>query len=301
MSVLISGSTGFAGRNLMKYLKDNIGNDEILPLDLRGSWRGSIDNETTAIIHLAGKAHDLKNAANPDEYYKVNYELTKDLYDAFLQSNAKQFIFISSVKAAADTVTGILNETMVPQPDTHYGKSKLMAEEYILYQALPKGKSYFILRPCMIHGLGNKGNLNLLYQVVKRGVPYPLAGFDNKRSFLSINNLCFIITELIARNDISSGIYNIADDEALSTNEVVNILSASLGRKGKLWHISPLFIKFIAKIGDKLHLPLTTERLNKLTESYVVSNEKIKAALQKPLPLSAREGLNITALSFKNS
>jgi nucleoside-diphosphate-sugar epimerase len=89
-------------------------------------------------------------------------------------------------------VEGVLTEEVEPKPLTHYGKSKLMAEEYILSQPLSVGKSYYILRPCMIHGPGNKGNLNLLYQIVQKGIPYPLAAFENKRSFLSIENLCFI-------------------------------------------------------------------------------------------------------------
>lgn len=301
MSILVSGNTGFVGVNLIRYLNDHLVKKEIVPLNLRSSWKKSLTKDAEVIVHLAGKAHDLKNASDPDAYYTVNYELTKDLYDSFLKSDATKFIFISSVKSAADSLTGILDEKTIPKPDTHYGKSKLMAEEYILKQPLPAGKTFFILRPCMIHGPGNKGNLNLLYQVVKKGIPYPLAGFHNKRSFLSIENLCFIITEIICREDIPSGIYNVADDEALSTNEVVTILSASLNKSPRLWHISPSLIRLVSKVGDTLHLPLTTERLNKLTESYVVSNQKIKSALGKSLPLSSKDGLKITGLSFQNS
>jgi hypothetical protein len=71
----------------------------------------------------------------------------------------------------------------------------------------------------MIHGEGNKGNLNLLYQLVSKGLPWPLGNFKNQRSFLSIENLCFVIREIVERNDILFGIYQVADDEALSTNE----------------------------------------------------------------------------------
>ena len=149
----------------------------------------------------------------------------------------------------------------------------------------------------MIHGPGNKGNLNLLYQFVKKGIPYPLAAFENKRSFLSVENLCFVITRLIASN-ISSGVYQMADDETLSTNEVVSILGESLNKKAKLWSIPIAIVKGLAKIGDVLRLPLNTERLDKLTEDYVVSNNKIKKALGINFPLSTKEGLKITANSF---
>jgi nucleoside-diphosphate-sugar epimerase len=152
----------------------------------------------------------------------------------------------------------------------------------------------------MIHGPGNKGNLNLLYKFVQKGIPYPLAGFDNRRSFLSVGNLCFIIQQLISCADIPGGVYNIADDEPLSTNEVFGIIAETSGLKTKLWKISPGLIKFAARAGDKLHLPLNSERLKKLVESYVVSNEKIKKALGKTtLPLSSVEGLKSTISSFR--
>lgn len=299
-NIIITGQSGFVGKYLTQYLQNSYNiisfNREALQ-----HAKQQLINRGQAIVHLAGKAHDLKKASNPDEYYKVNFELTKNLYDAFLKSEAKKFIFISSVKAAADQVNNLLTENLTPNPKTDYGKSKLMAEQYIQSQPLPEDKSYIILRPCMIHGPGNKGNLNLLYQVVKKGIPYPLAGFANKRSFLSINNLCFCIREILDRDDIASGIYNIADDDALSTKEVVSILAKSLNKKPLLWSIPPQFISFVAKIGDVLHLPLTTERLSKLTENYVVSNQKIKAALNKKLPLNAQEGLQITATSFSKS
>jgi nucleoside-diphosphate-sugar epimerase len=297
MKILITGASGFLGRNLISYLEYQF---EIECLNRENIETASL-NDNEVIIHLAGKAHDLKKSSNPNEYYQVNFELTKNLYDAFLKSDAKKFIFISSIKAAADSVEGVLDENIIPNPQTHYGKSKLMAEQYIQSQPLPEGKSYYILRPCMIHGPGNKGNLNLLYKFVRKGIPYPLAGFNNKRSFLSIENLCFIINELITRDDIPGGIYQVADDEALSTNEVVLILATSLNVKPRLWKIPKKIILFLAKVGDRLHLPLTTERLNKLTESYVVSNQKIKNALNKELPLTAIEGLKITADSFNKA
>lgn len=298
-TIAITGASGFVGQNLVSYLR----NEQLqLQALLRSQLQSDIisfDEGYEVIVHLAGKAHDLKNTSEPDEYYKVNFQLTQKLYDAFLQSNAKKFIYISSVKAAADSLNNELDEDIVPNPATHYGKSKLMAEKYIQSQPLPEGKAYYILRPCMIHGAGNKGNLNQLYQFVKKGIPYPLAGFNNQRSFLTVQNLCFIINELIKRADVPVGIYNVADDEPMSTNKVIQILSESLQRKPKLWAISPSLIKLIAKAGDWLHLPLNTERLKKLTEDYVVDNNKIKKALGKALPLTTAQGLSLTAKSFK--
>ncbi len=296
--ILITGASGFVGQNLTEYLqKSNLEVTLLTRMQLQ-QFDASMLKDIDTVIHLAGKAHDLKKMAAIDEYYEVNFELTKKLYNVFLESNAKKFIFISSVKAAADAVDGILTEETAPAPQTHYGKSKLMAEDYIKSQLIPADQSYYILRPCMIHGPNNKGNLNLLYQVVKKGFPYPLAAFENKRSFLSIKNLCFIISELISQSNVPSGVYNAADDEALSTTEVVRILAKSVGRKPLLWKISKRFITNIARIGDTFKLPLTTERLNKLTDNYVVSNLKIIKTLKIELPMSATNGLQETANSF---
>jgi len=298
-NILITGASGFVGQNLMSYLSEysfsvqSISRQELYEINDKSVA------DSQAIVHLAGKAHDLKKTSQPDEYYQVNFEMTKRLYDIFLQSDAEKFIFISSVKAAADSVEGILKEDVKPDPQTHYGKSKLMAEEYIQNQPLPPGKSYYILRPCMIHGPGNKGNLNLLYKFVKKGIPYPLAAFNNKRSFLSVENLCFVIKELLQKHTVPSGIYQVADDEPLSTSRVVSILSDSLNKKPRLWHISEKLIRLFAKVGDQLKLPLNTERLGKLTENYVVSNMKIKDALNLELPVTTAAGLKTTANSFK--
>ena len=292
MNILITGSNGFVGKNLIQYLK----NEYNLNCYLKGS-EITISSENV-VIHLAGKAHDLKNVSSFDEYYKVNAELTKEIFDAFLTSEAKVFITLSSVKAVADEVDGELTEDVKPNPITHYGKSKLLAEQYILSQLIPKGKRVYILRPCMIHGPGNKGNLNLLYNLVSKGFPWPLGLFENSRSYLSIENLCFIIKELIEREDIPSGVYNVADDVPLSTIEVISILAESQNKKAKIWKVSKVLIQSLAKLGDLLRLPLTTERLKKLTESYVVSNQKIQTAIGKNLQVSARDGLLKTFNSF---
>ena len=292
--ILITGASGFVGQNLIKFLGNTWPIKAISRRALNHISAYDFKN-IDCVIHLAGKAHDLKQTSTPDEYYHVNYELTKNLFNAFLSSDAKKFIFISSVKAAADVVSDILYETDVPDPKTDYGKSKLLAEEYIQREVLPE-KFYYILRPCMIYGSGNKGNFNLLYKFVKTGIPFPLASFENKRSFLNIENLCFIIRELIL-NQVLSGIYNMADDDALSTNQLISILAE--GKKAKLWYIPKGIIKIAAKAGDYLKLPLNTETLQKLTENYVVSNQKIKGVLGKELPVSAKDGFKKTVRTLK--
>ena len=294
MSIYLTGASGFVGKNIVEFFKTT-------KLIVKATRKTSIEIEEQVVIHLAGKAHDLKKMSSSDEYYKVNTELTQRVFDSFLVSKAIVFITLSSVKAVADEVDGILSEELKPNPITHYGKSKLLAEEYILSQQIPKGKRVYILRPCMIHGPGNKGNLNLLYSLVSKGLPWPLGLFENSRSYLSIENLCFIIKELIDREDIPSGVYNVADDAPLSTNEVIKMIAQSKGKQPRILNLSQNLIKVLACVGDLLKLPLNSGRLRQPTESYIVSNAKIKEALYKQLPVSSKEGLMRTFKSFADN
>lgn len=293
MSIFLTGSSGFVGQNLVTLFKDK----EPITKYTRGSM---INIQEDSVIHLAGMAHDLKNVYSEDHYYRINTDFTKKVFDAFLDSDAKVFIFLSSVKAVADGVNEELIEDIIPNPITHYGKSKLFAEQYILSKTIPQGKRIYILRPCMIHGPGNKGNLNLLYKMVNTRLPWPLGAFDNQRSYLSIDNLCFIVNELIERKEIPSGVYNVADDIPLSTNEVVRLIAKSKGSSPRFLYFKKPIILAIARIGDILKLPLNTERLLKLTESYIVSNNKILTAIGKKLPFSSENGLIKTFQSFNH-
>lgn len=301
MVIVLTGSSGFVGKNLLSFLKDQA--HTIIPFSLRNKKATDVlQISADAVVHLSGKAHDTRNVADSKEFYTVNTEQTIELFDVFLQSEIKDFFFFSSVKAAADSIEGILDEDITPNPLTHYGISKWKAEKHLLQSPLPNGKRLFIIRPCMIHGPGNKGNLNLLYNIVKKGLPWPLASFHNEKSFLGIDNLNYLIHQMLLKKDLKSGIYNFADDEVLSTNELIVTVNKVLGKKVKLWKISKQLIEKTAALGDKLGLPLNSERLKKLTESFIVSNDKIKRALGiKKLPLSAEEGLIKTINSFKNS
>jgi nucleoside-diphosphate-sugar epimerase len=291
MSIFLTGSSGFVGKNIVSYFGEQV--------PIKKYNRGSVINiQDDIVIHLAGKAHDLKKTSNIQEYYVVNTELTKTVFDAFLKSDAKVFITLSSVKAVADQVENILLEEVITNPFTHYGKSKLLAEEYIFSQQIPEGKRVYILRPCMIHGPGNKGNLNLLYNLVSKGLPWPLGSYENARSYLSIENLCFIIKELIENENIPSDVYNVADDVPLSTNDIIKLIAETKGKESRILKLSKPIITTFARLGDYLKLPLNSERLQKLTESYVVSNAKIKAAIDKPLPISSKLGLLKTFQSF---
>lgn len=308
MKILITGIHGFVGSNLVMALA---GRFTIYGLDIIAPAKAGVEQTYSwddleadripvvdAIIHLAGKAHDTKNQATAEEYFKVNTGLTKKIFDYFCSHQGiHKFIFFSTAKAAADRVDGVLTEEAPPAPVGPYGESKIKAEEYILGH-LPDEKHVYILRPCMIHGPGNKGNLNLLYNIVQKGIPWPLGSFENLRTMTSVENVCFVVNGLLTQN-IPSGIYNMGDDDPLSTNELIEMICTSSGKKAHIWHLPKGLMTGLAKIGGWFHLPLNPERLQKLTENYVSSNAKIKAALGiKKMPVPAKDGLRKTLESF---
>ena len=291
MKILITGAYGFVGTNLCRYLVGK--GHECHALDIPAAkrddvpyaafftWEALSDGDAfpadryDAVVHLAGKAHDLKKVASEQSYFDINVGLTEKIFNA-VQGKTERFVFFSSSKAAAD--------------GNAYGRSKLAAEEFL-------GGRAIVLRPAMIHGPGNKGNLNLLWGLAKRGLPWPLAAFENKRSFASVGNVCAAVEALCEKG--VNGVYPVADDEMLSTNRLIELIAEACGKRARLWKLPKLFMKAAAKVGDVLHLPLNTERLGKLTEDSFVDNAELKRLLGwEKMPITAEDGMRETLGSF---
>ena len=311
MTILISGAYGFVGSNLSRFLVErghrcfalDLASGE--PLQREGprlsrpasgpyaafwTWDDLAQipwNEIDAVVHLAGKAHDLKKVSDPESYFTVNVGLTEKLWAA-CAGKVGRFVYFSSIKA----VDG----------DTPYARSKAAAEAFL--EGVAGGRTEIrVLRPCMIHGPGNKGNLNLLVQVVRKGIPWPLAAWENRRSFTSVANACAVVEALCgdaARSVIGPyQVFALCDDEAVSTNRLIALIAEAMGKKARLWRLPKGLMRFVARVGDVLHLPLNTERLGKLVEDNVVDNVPLLRALGwESMPVRAEDGLRSTLKSF---
>jgi len=309
--ILITGITGFVGSNLVEYFagseevqifgysrdaslaKKDYPDIEFLP-EIKASILDRYLIDT--IIHLAGIAHDLSGNFTAEDYDRVNYKWTCELYDKFLRSSVKKFVFVSSIKAVVDQEDEIIDEFYKPHPVSDYGISKLKAEEYIsLHQQ--SNKTSYILRPCMIHGPGNKGNLNLLYKFVKKGIPYPLSAYENKRSYLSIENFCFAVQEIL-QDQLPGGDYLLSDNDSISTMDLVKLISEVSNHHLSLIKIPKAIVHGLAKIGSLINAPFNSETLVKLVGNMEVSNKKLLLHLGKELPVSTVEGLKRTIRSF---
>jgi nucleoside-diphosphate-sugar epimerase len=308
MRVLLTGVTGFLGVNLVNYFQNDpsivlygfsrnvetakrkFQHSKLIVIETHESEK--LDKlKIDVIIHLAGIAHDLKGDFIASDYHEVNFEGTKKIYQDFINSAASKFIFLSSIKAAVDSWPTAVDENITPEPTSDYGKSKLLAEQFIQSQKLAPNKTFYIFRPCMIHGLGNKGNLNVLYKFVKKGIPFPFGAFKNERSFLSIDNFTTFINQII-RKEVPSGVYHLSDSETLSTLILYKLICQVLGQKERVWFVPKFLIKsFFVLIGK-------TAQFNKLTENAIVNNRKILSAINVQLPVNSKEGLIKTINSF---
>ncbi|WP_398454963.1 NAD-dependent epimerase/dehydratase family protein [Sphingobacterium thalpophilum] len=301
-NICIAGASGFLGKNLSRYLSSSGYN--ILPISLRDEkWENQIVNNCEAIINLVGKAHDHDGKSSEKDYYDVNVDCTKKLFNAFLKSKSALFLHISSLAAVEESEAQYALDELAPcNPISWYGRSKRCAEEWLMSQTLPAAKKLVIIRPPMVHGAGDKGNLGLLYKLISKGIPYPLASFDNKRSFISTENFCYFLNQIIiGQQKLTSGIYHVCDDEPISTNEIIDIIKRVTNKKVINLSIPKILIKLIAKSGDFLPIPLNSKRLKKMTSNLLVSNAKIKTLLSiDKLPLTAGEGLEKTIESFRS-
>jgi nucleoside-diphosphate-sugar epimerase len=300
MKVAVFGSSGFIGKNVVTSLQKIC---KVYEISLRNSsWVNDVEVDTKVFLNLVGKAHDHDKIATKEDFFHVNFDFVKDIFKAFINSDANLFIHISSIAAVEEFESkSPLTEENVCRPYSWYGKSKREAELWLMKQNLPEGKKMIILRPPMVHGEGDKGNLLLLYRLISKGIPYPLASFQNRRSFVSIENFCFFIKEIINRPDsLSNRIYHISDDDLVSTNEIINIIKQVTKKNTLDVSLPKVLVKTLAKIGDFLPIPLNSIRLKKMTSDFIVSNQKIKSELGiGKLPLTAKEGLIKTIKNIK--
>jgi len=310
MNILITGIQGYVGNNLVDKLKKE---HTLYGLDIVTSQMDGVEKTYTIaelstipnvdiVIHLAGKANETNNLSEALAYFETNAGLTRNIFNWFAQSSAKTFIFFSSVKAVAESVKDTaLIEDVDPKPFGALGESKLLAEKYILSQYV-LGKNVYVLRPCYIYGNGRIGNkyMRWMYKWVISGYPFPFGKFKCNRSFLAMDNLIFILKQMMVKN-IPSGIYNIADDGYLSAVEIFEIMGSVLGKKVRIWRLSKGFINALTRIGRPFHLNFDGYLCETLLTNFVVSNEKIKKALNiKKLPVSTVDGLTKAIQGYKN-
>jgi nucleoside-diphosphate-sugar epimerase len=288
LNVLITGSTGFVGSHLKSYFKG------IYNLTLPSRYELTSDilfDGIDVVIHLAGKAHDTNDIGDFEDYHNSNTQLTNRLFDKFLISDTSVFIFMSSILVVSPSSKVSLTEEMTPNPLSPYARSKYESELYISNSNLPQGKRFYILRPPLVYGKGNKGNLILLYDFIKKIPFWPLGNYASSRSFCDIRNISFVIQEMIRNQKIDNGIYHIADNQVYDLSHLYTSISLLVGKKPRIIDFPTFIVQSICILGSILKFSFNLNRLRKLTSSLLVSNTKVKAALHSDLPYGSMDDL----------
>jgi nucleoside-diphosphate-sugar epimerase len=289
-SALVTGASGFLGRVLCQRLKA-LGKrviaagrhasegpwDEFREMDLTADSlpAGLLDGIDT-VYHLASKAHAVtETVAEADTYRPIIVEGTRKLLQQASGSGVKRFIYVSSVKAMGEgNPAGLpveqMDETWPHTPQTPYGIAKAEAENLVLESPLAHK---VVLRPVMVYGPGEKGNLPRMVQAVKRGRFPPLPETGNKRSMIHVEDLVEYMIRAGLRPVADGKSYILSGTDALSTRELYDSIREALGMSPVDWSIPFIALKICAGMGSVLgfvfrrRMPLDIETLSKLTGS----------------------------------
>lgn len=225
-SVLITGKNGYIAQRLVGYLTGFPKEYQATSISLRdGTWRELDLSKYDVVVHTAGIAHVKETKENADLYYSVNRDLTTEIAKKAKDLGVGQFIFLSSVSVYGMD-EGTITQVTVPSPVTHYGRSKLQAEE--LLRPMDSGSfAVTVVRPPMVYGDGCKGNYQALVKLA-RILPI-FASYENRRSLIRIDRLVQFLRWAI--DERLRGIYFPQDPEYSCTSHMIQQLAEENGKK----------------------------------------------------------------------
>ena len=251
--VLVTGATGFVGRVLCETLAQSgytvraalrddrpVGSaiaEKAVVGDIGSmtDWRVTLD-DVDFVIHAAARAHVIHDAPHSAGLYmSINAEGTECLANAAARSGVQRFVYLSSIKVNGEETHGhAYTPDDDPRPQDPYGKSKWLGEKAVTRVAAETGMSAVIVRSPLVYGPGVRANFLRLLQIVDAGWPMPLGAIDNKRSLVSVWNLCDLLAHLLTNLAASGGTWMAADSEDLSTPELVRRIGRAMNRRVRL-------------------------------------------------------------------
>ncbi|HEY9811615.1 MAG TPA: NAD-dependent epimerase/dehydratase family protein [Halomicronema sp.] len=315
-SILITGPTGFIATHLIPYLANQrhqiraaLRNpSKTLPPNVTPILVGEIDGKTDwtealkdidTVIHLAARAHILNDKSpNPEaEFFTVNTEGTTNLVRQSIAAGVKHFIFISSIGAMATLSNQTLTENSPCKPDTPYGRSKLQAEKALIELAGPSQMTWTILRPTLVYGPGNPGNMERLIKLINRGLPLPFGSIKNQRSLIYVGNLIDAIATSLTHPNAKNQTFIVSDGQDLSTPELIQKIAKYLEKPCNLMPAPPSLLKLAGYLGNtgqnllNRPLPLNSQTIDRLLGSLIVDTTNIQTNLNWQPPFTIDEGL----------
>lgn len=313
-NILITGACGFIGNHLIQYLEDHCAPHNIIivdrdlgaldpsnslfrnlffikiqDLDTFNGWDGILTKyEISAVIHLAARVHKKNEISNKflPQYINTNTTATINLLQACIKNNVKKFIFLSTVAIYGNKSIAPLKETDLIKLMSPYATSKFLAEKKIQELCAGTKTNFTIIRPPMVYGKNAKGNITTLVKCVKKGLPLPLAGIHNKRSFIHVLNLCNFITHCIVNEKSNNEIFLISDNNDISVPHLIKKISIILKKQARLFYLPPRLLSACATC------LLSRALYNKLCDSFQINITKAKTLLCWEPVITMDEGLS---------
>lgn len=300
--ILLTGINGFVGHSVAPFFVergyevigagrrefkcDGVKFVPVSRIDRYTHW-GDALNGVEVVIHLAGRAHKMKES--PEEhhlYYETNVEGTVNLAEQAIKAGVRKFIFISSLKAMlSDAHEEPLTEKFTCCPSEPYGLSKLKAEIELRKLTEKAGMKLVVLRPPLIYGPGVKGNLASLIKLVRRLPFLPFGGINNRRSLLGVKNLASAIDTVMQAEIANGKTYMVADGEEISTSELVKRLISVFNPSARLIDLPDWLWKAFSA------LPFFSAKIARLTGSLPVDATLLKRETGWSAPFSMVEQL----------
>ncbi|CAE79567.1 NAD-dependent epimerase/dehydratase family protein [Bdellovibrio bacteriovorus] len=282
IKVLLTGASGFVGSN---FLQRHGKEFAITTVSLKSSSPEALNlSSYDCILHCAALVHQMQGAPE-EQYFTINYELTKKLADTAKRAGVHHFIYISTAHVFGDSGDLYqhdkrLNEKSPCHPHDPYGKSKLAAEEY-LQSISSEAFTVSIVRPPMVYGRGAKGNILSLIKLVKKAPFIPLGYRENARSIVSVGNLCHYLSLVIKKR--AAGVFLPQDREPISIGALVESIALALGVKRIIFTPPQILLKILFLLTPKISLRLFgTLAMNSAEGDKIIGYNA---------PLSTQEGL----------
>jgi UDP-4-keto-D-FucNAc 4-reductase len=284
MRLIVTGSSGFIGRNLLLWLQKQGYQDLILPLRKAASESHPLPQATVivddfcsveqwaqvlkagdVVVHLAGLAHQSLPAANADQlFFAANVEPVKALAQAAVQCGVSQILFISSIGVNGSYSEKAITATSETRPDYPYARSKLLAEQ-TLAEVCSGSIPYKILRIPLVYGADAPANFRDLLTLVSHKLPLPFGLVKARKSFIAIDHLVEVISRLIELDSDTDRCFVAADRDTVSLSELIALLSEGMGHRVINLPVPVSLLKFVLKLAgktglyQKLCLPLTVD------------------------------------------
>lgn len=301
-SVLVTGANGFignavassieaAGMKVRRAIRQKCADPtawQSPDLDEIADWSEGLQG-VNYVIHCSARVHQMQDSASDplSEFRKVNTAGTLALAEQAARAGVSRFVFLSSCKVNGEQTTkgNPFREEIQSPPQDPYGLSKYEAESGLLEISAKTGMEVVILRLPLVYGPEVKANFALLMKIITLGVPLPFATVDNRRSLLSLDNLCDFILTVITHPAAADEVFMVADAPAVSTSELIRMIAEAKGKPALLFPFPIPLLKGIASIAGKRHA------IDRLVGSLELDTHKANTLLGWHPPFKTREAL----------